>query len=50
MVLLPALMMVTFIIGKFRRQNWGFGITLHMMEEDERSLQQALEANRFAAR
>jgi hypothetical protein len=44
--LLPALMMVTFIIGKFRRQNWGFGI----MEEDERSLQQALEANRFAAR
>ncbi len=46
MGLLSALVMVTFILGKFRRQNWGFGI----MEEDEGSLQQALEANRFAAR
>ena len=46
MGLLPTLVMVTFILGKFRRQNWGFGI----MKEDERSLQLALEANRFAAR
>ena len=45
-VCLPALMKMTFLVGKFRSQNWRLG----MLEADETDLQLALEANRFAAR
>ncbi len=43
---LPALVMLTFLVGKFRSQNWRLG----MLDDDDRNLQQALDANRFAAR
>ena len=43
---LPALVLLTFLIGKFRSQIWH----LSMLDDDERTLQQSLDANRFAAR
>ena len=45
-VCLPALMMMTFLVGKFRSQTW----RLTLLDDDDRNLQQALDANRFAAR
>jgi hypothetical protein len=44
---LPALVMATFLIGKCRGQNW---LRSGLLGDDERSLQQSLDANRFAAR
>ena len=38
--------MLTLLIGKFRSQIWH----LRMLDDDERTLQQSLDANRFAAR
>jgi hypothetical protein len=39
--------MATFLIGKLRGQNW---LRSGLLGDDERSLQQSLDANRFAAR
>ena len=38
--------MLTFLVAKFRSKTWRLG----MLDDDERNLQQALDANRFAAR
>jgi hypothetical protein len=44
---MPALVMLTFLIGKFRGQHRRAGLSLN---DEERILEDALHANRFAAR